>query len=815
MAEDYKTLLRRSTLFCIVLTGILRVSILAGNGMNINSSIEAVSVQPANLDFQKVMITLRKYKIAILLLAAIITLLVFLAISTITPIYRASATLLINSSEKTRVVSVEDLISSEHTSENFQTQIEVLRSRQLAQRVVDEMALTSHWDFNPHIDVPPEYRNDTALQQFLASLFNGFGTAKASSEVTPTQLSLQSTTKYAVGQLLSKVDIVPVKDTKLVRVKVHGADPDLAARIANQYGESYINDIINSKVEVTGKASEWLEDRLEGIKDTLERSEAKLVRFREDNGLVNLGGRIGGLKEQQISVLAERRVDAQREMRELKILLDEIDREIHSSNSSVGSEVSFSVVGEETRRSPDFKEYESLSVINSNTLVQRLRFVILQEEGKLDELRIRYGEKHPLVVSAQSNLDAAMNNLNFEMQRIIDSVRKQHELAEASFRSLDAQLRREERETYNQDRREIEMNQLQREVEANQNLYNNFFKRAKEANSEAEGISAVIASISDPATIPSNPVFPRSQLTLGVAFILSLLGFSFLAVLIEKFRNTVQDVDTVVSKLGLPMMGLVPLIRSKKHIKTSRAPVAPGRYIDKDGLFDESFKTIRSSFYLSSSVDDKLVMVTSTLPSEGKSTVALNLAHSMSLLEKVLLVEADMRRPTLHLHSKRKFNGGLSDHLLYNDDLSDCIVRFSPGTGASRPQRHGTRSNFDILPAGHKPEMPLELLTSLKFETMLSKLVTMYDRIIIDTAPVGAVSDALMVGRLVDTTVFVTGADSTQIQDIGVSLDRLQNANIKVAGVVISKVDIKNTSRYGGGNGYRGYFDTYGYGTTT
>jgi len=285
-------------------------------------------------------------------------------------------------------------------------------------------------------------------------------------------------------------------------------------------------------------------------------------------------------------------------------------------------------------------------------------------------------------------------------------------------------------------------------------------------------------------------------------------------VIIEKYRNTVQDVDTVVSKLGLPMMGLVPLVPSSKHIRKLRAPIAPGSYSDKeDGLFEESFKTIRSNFYLSSSTDDKLVMVTSTLPSEGKSTVALNLAHSMSLMEKVLLIEADMRRPTLYLHSKRKFSYGLSDHLHYNYDLRDCITRLT--LGSSLQQRNGSGCNFDILPAGTKPDMPLELLTSSKFESMLRKLCTMYDRIIIDTAPVGAVSDALMVGRLVDNTVFVTGADSTQIQDVVVSLDKLRNAGIKVGGVVISKVDIKRTSSYGGGIGYRGYIDNYGYGNAT
>jgi len=343
------------------------------------------------------------------------------------------------------------------------------------------------------------------------------------------------------------------------------------------------------------------------------------------------------------------------------------------------------------------------------------------------------------------------------------------------------------------------MNQLEREVEANRSLYQTFSARAKDAN-HGEGIgAAVIASISDPAlTIPSSPVFPRTKFTLQLSFILSLLGFSFLAVMFEKYRNTVQDVDSVVKKLGLPMLGLVPLVRQKSGNKRFRTPIIPGRYEDYNGLFEESFKTIRTGMYLASK-DDKFIMVSSTLPSEGKSTVALNLAHSMSLVEKVLLIEADMRRPTLSLVRNLPLRQkGLSNYLRDDIELDKCIS-------------HIPSSNLDILPAGFVPDMPLEYLSSAKFEAMLSTLGSVYDKIIIDTAPVAAVSDAFMVGRLVDSTIFVTRADSTQIEDVQMSLDRLKAAGIDIAGVVVSKVDVKKVKSYGGGTGYRGYFESYGY----
>ena len=246
------------------------------------------------------------------------------------------------------------------------------------------------------------------------------------------------------------------------------------------------------------------------------------------------------------------------------------------------------------------------------------------------------------------------------------------------------------------------------------------------------------------------------------------------------------------------MLGLVPLVRQEGGNRKFRTPIIPGRYDDKNGLFEESFKTIRTSLYLSSK-DDKFIMVSSTLPSEGKSTVALNLSHSMSLVERVLLIEADMRRPTLSLVRNLPLRErGLSNHLRDDTELDKCISHI-PGT------------NLDILPAGFVPDMPLELLSSAKFEAMLSKLRVAYDKIIIDTAPVAAVSDAFMIGRLVDSAIFVTRADSTQIEDVQMSLDRLQAAGIKITGVVVSKVDVKKIQRYGGKKGYRGYVESYDY----
>ena len=305
-------------------------------------------------------------------------------------------------------------------------------------------------------------------------------------------------------------------------------------------------------------------------------------------------------------------------------------------------------------------------------------------------------------------------------------------------------------------------------------------------------------SVSDIAAVPEFPVKPKKTLMVLLGFLLSLFGISALFFAFESMKETVQGIHDVEKKLGIPVFGIVPVMRSKWFGKKT-VPLVPGEFEDKRGAFEEAIRTIRTGANVAELEEGgRVLMVTSSVPAEGKSTLASNLAYSMSKLENVVLIEADMRRPGLGRALGIRSNG-LSDLLEGDAYLEDCM-------------RIDAIGQLDIIPAGRIPETHLELLSSPEFAELIDLLKNRYDRIVIDTAPVQAVSDSIVVGKYADSAIYVIKSDSTPLPVVRRGIDRLQEAGINVSGAVISQVDLAKISGYGGDYYYQGYYDYYGYG---
>lgn len=751
-----------------------------------------------SIDLHSLIVTLRKYKMGIALATAFATLLTSLLVSVLTPVYRASATILISPPGEKGLVSIEELVAQDLVSNDyFQTQVEILRSRRLARLVVQSLNLVDHWEYNSAVEKPPGYGTNTIGSDFTnrihADLSTRFPRLFGTEDMV--ELSADELEDGVVSALLSNVSIRPLKETNLVRIVVDGTDPQLAKRIANGFGESFIDSYLDTKLELTNRASNWLNGKLVGMKEKLEESEAQLLAYKEKYGLIDLGGRVSGINERQIGVLTERLLEAKRERREVSLLLREIDdATARASDTFSGSEVSLQQVGSSPVVSM-FSEFESLSEISGNTLVNRHRIAMLEAERKLEELRNRYGEKHPRVIDAKSNLAGTVTNLDRQIRNVVDSVRKRYQLADANARSIEVEMQRQKQEVHTVGRKQIQMVELEREVDANRELYLKFYNRAREAV-EAEGMGSANAVVNDPASVPRTPIFPRKRILVLLGLLLSLLASSLIALFIERKRDTVQGVSDIMKRIGLPVLGVVPVLSSRRSKGGRSQPVVPGSFKDRLGAFEESFQTIRSSLYLGHD-NARVVVVTSSLPGEGKSTIAANLAYSMSAMERVVLVEADMRRPSIG-----RVMGcselGLSNFLGGECQSEDIVAR--------------SIGELNFISAGSSPYDPLELLSSDRFANFVRSLRQQYDRVIIDSAPIGAVIDAAVIGKLADLTVFVVKADSTQMDDIEISLDKLSGAGVNVAGAIISQVDVGKIVSYGGHHRYRGYYDQYGYG---
>ncbi|HEX6591290.1 MAG TPA: polysaccharide biosynthesis tyrosine autokinase, partial [Moraxellaceae bacterium] len=388
---------------------------------------------------------------------------------------------------------------------------------------------------------------------------------------------------------------------------------------------------------------------------------------------------------------------------------------------------------------------------------------VIAAQFHLSAISQRYGPKHPAYQQAQLDLGEAEQAMQAARQNALSVTRKEFGLQE-----------------------------LLREVETNRNLYDTFFTRVKEAN-ETRQLETANARVIDPAVVPDRPVKPLKGLTMALAFVLSVMLGVMLAFLLDYLDSTFKGAEDVEARLGVPMLGLLPVVKRKQDNVIGRPLFLEG---DQQG-FAEAVRTVRTGVVLSGlDTPHQIVVVTSSVPGEGKTTTSVNLALSMAQMEKVLLIDADMRRPTI---SKAVgipgSSPGLSNLVAGTVETEHCI-------------HHHAEGNLDILPAGLIPPNPLELLSSHRFRDVLQQLAQQYDRIVIDSAPTLAVSDALVLATLANAVIYVVKSDSTAFHSARNGIQKLQRVKAPLTGVVLNQVNLTKASKYGS---YYGYYDYYGY----
>ena len=766
------------------------------------------------LDLQHYIRILRKNKWPITAFTALVTALAVYYVITATPIYRATSTLLIES-QKANIVSVEELYGIDNENQDYyQTQFELLKSRGLAQQVVDRLSLYDHPELNGrHLEVATvadplaDSEAGGEGEGFVASAVgtvngllekvgigapeaNSVGDQAASAEgfsvdqidatLSPEEQRLveENRREGVVQNFMSRLTITPVRKTKLVKISYESADPVLAARVANAVGEQYITSYLDAKMELTSQASEWLSERLSSLKQTLDTSEQRLLKFKQENGLVDVDGSVGRLNEQELLLTTTELAEARRDLSDAS----DMYREVQGLRSN-------------------FDVLQTLPSIQADPLVRSVKIEQGQRQRELDELLNRYGNRHPKVVDARSRVDSLNGTLSGHIQRAVGAIEKDFQLARQRVASIEQTLAVGKQEIQSIGNKKFELDSLEREVSTNRDLYNTFFSRMSEAKS-ADGLESANARVSDPAITPRDPVKPRKQLIVALAALASLMFSMLMAFLYEQMDDTIKSTSDVEDKLKVKLLGIVPLLKGGLFNRTQVLPLDPRTVheYDKKGTFTEAVNTARTAVCINDGDrPTKVIMVTSSVPGEGKSTTSINLAYSLSKLEKVLLIDCDMRRPTIakaiNLDAKAE---GLSNLIADPSSAKNCIRRRAMDT-------------LDVLPSGQLPLQPLELLASNRFKKIIEQLSEHYDRIVLDCAPTQAVSDALVLSKVSDAVVYCVKSHDTSIDLVRRGLQRLEQVGAPVAGVLITQVDIDKIQSYGGDYYYQGYYDYYGY----
>lgn len=689
----------------------------------------------------------------ILLLVLISTLLAALVVFSMTPVYKATTTVMIEN-QQAKVVSIESVYGlNSASSEYYQTQFEILKSRELAERVVKRLNLQSHAAFDPG-------RNSSSFDLFKYLPF----------DIEADVLSEEQLFMRAVDQLENKLTILPVPRTQLVKISFESTDRKLAAMITDTLAQVFIESHLEAKLDLTRTAASWLSTRLGGLRDRLQKSERQLQDYREQAGLVDVQG-VQTLSSGELQQITERYVETSN----LRSRAETLYRQIVELGQHATTE-----------------SLMSIPAISSDSSVAEFKMAQAAAKRAVAELSKRYGNKHPRMISAQAELDTANEQLRSEVLTVAEGIKSAYKGALQTERTLEKQMGSAKQQLQQINRKEFKLIELEREVETNRQLYDMFLTRSRETN-ESEGLQSAHARVVDPAMVPTSPIKPRKTIVLILTALVSGLTGIGLAVLLDILSNTVRTPEDVEEKLKSPMLGFLPLVKTNKSEKAYE-----GFLSDSKGNFAESIRTVRTSLVLSN-LDDphKITLITSSVPSEGKSTVSINLSEALAQMETVLLIDADMRRPSIgkSLGLPRK-SPGLSNLVAGTASANQCIHKIE-GTSVS------------VMPAGVIPANPLELLSSKRFEAALQKLSQHFDRIILDSAPTHSVSDALVLSTHANAVIYVVKSDSTSAQLAAKGIRRLRDVDAPVVGVVLNQVDLDKASSYG--SYYGDYYNNYGY----
>jgi capsular exopolysaccharide synthesis family protein len=388
-------------------------------------------------------------------------------------------------------------------------------------------------------------------------------------------------------------------------------------------------------------------------------------------------------------------------------------------------------------------------------------------------------------------LTKAKEDLRLQVADVVSGLEREYELARNNENILAGAVSEAKQTIQGSNRKEFELLGLERDVKTNRELYDMFMGQLK-GTSAVSDLQNVVARVVDPAIANNTPIKPKKPMVVGIAFVLSLILGVAVAFLLEHLDSSVRSTEDAERKIGLPLLAAVP------KIELAPGQVAGLHYRDAPkSLFSEGIKTIRTGILLSG-IDSprKTLLVTSSVPGEGKSTVAINLALSHAQTKKVLLIDADMRRPSVaKVLGLDNTHPGLSLLALGMEKLENCVYKIEG-------------SNLDVLTAGSIPPNPLELILSERFQELIAGLSEKYEMIIIDTPPVQLVSDAVVLSSMATGVVYVIKADATPFQMARRGIRSLQRGGGSIYGIVLNQSNFKNEEYYGsyGKYNYHAYY---------
>ena len=665
-----------------------------------------------------------------LLITVIVAMLLGLLITFLsTPIFRADALIQIDQ-QAAQILAGTDVEPSESILDGdrfLQTQIDVIKSRTLARQVAESSGL---------------YRNNSFLEKMHV---------KPAAEPRGSYNLVQTRREQVVDALQKNLDVELPVDSRIVTISFSSPDRQLSAQVANSFADSFIVSNIQRKFNTSAYARRFLEGQLGQTRQRLEESERAQIAYARSAGLIDASS---GSSEGQSS--------GPKSLTTANLI---------QLNQAYSQAVSNRIMAEQRWREASGTALLNQPEVLSNAAIQ----VLIQERAKAQaeyaQNAKRYLSGYPGQTQAAAQIDTLNNQISRIASGIRDGVRQQYQIALSQEKALERDLDKLKGTTLTEQGRGVQANILRREVDTNRALYDALLQRYKGVSATA-GVSSNNVSIIDRADPPIVPVSPRLLLNLALALFTGLLLGIGYVVLREHFDDAIRSSEDVETELGTSMIGLVPMLAA------GQSPNAELQKVRSET--SEAYYALRAALELATPTGaPHSLMVTSTGPSEGKSTTSYALARGFAQIgRRVILIDADMRKPAQHRNLELPNKFGLANLLARQATLQEVL-------------QHTTTPNLDFISAGPLPVNPAELIAGLGLATLIEQIKDDYDIILVDAPPVLGLADAPTLASHVDATLFVVQANHARGRQARIALTRLKAARAYVVGALLTKFDAK------------------------
>ncbi len=688
-----------------------------------------------------------------------------------TPVYKAETIVQLDTDQQ-NVIDLGAIFSGlAGNTAVIDTEVLVLGSKSLLTRVAVQQKLVEDPEFNPSL-LPPRKGLLSPVKGVVRAVTGAEAPADPFADMTTEQKDA-ALLETAVGILSGKVSVSRVGTTYLITVSATSESPETAARIADEIAEQYRVQQLEEKFEATRKATEWLSERVSGLREEVEEKERRVESYRAESGLLAAQG--ATLTEQQIAYLTTQKATLQVDLDRARARAESVRRQMASGAGADG-----------------------ISEVLQSQVISDLKSQRAIINRRVSELETKLGPQHPELISARNESADIDRQINAEVSRIAGNIENELRVAQAQISSIQSEIGRSTYALRGNNQALVRLRELERDADTSRILLEEFLTRSKQTG-EQDALITADASILSRASVPDSPSSPKKLLNLIIGCLLGAIIGGGLALLAEMFDMKISSTEDVERKLGANPIGSVPLIRTTSFLGLLQTN--PADYLVENPLsaYAESIRYLRAAIAFSDlDSETKTVAICSSLPDEGKTSLTLSLGRMSALSgSRTLVIDGDFRRRQLTQTAGLKPDIGFVEHLFGAGQLSDAIVKDG-------------KTMLDILPLSLNGHTPHDVFGTRAFDDLLQRLRSMYDLILIDTGPLLLLAEARVVAGKADKTILIVRWRHSARSAARQSLTLLRNFKADVLGVTLNMVDLNRRRHYSDpGATYKAYSKYY------